>query len=369
MNSTEPGSELEALLKSEHAKRPELRFWGPYLTPAFPAAWPVNPDTPLFYYAYGLDRPEGVRDAVELRAPWGRIERLASGALRFRPIDDPIDPGAADPFYTPADPQSLGLQGERPMASHERALYAEIDRAGGFEALLGRASEDVEAALLIRRGYCQWCALNGAVAYTMNKYHKALASFVDCANLTAPPLANASFFFDDRSYRDHVERADEISALLQPAFEKLELKVSSLTFCDAALSPALPEAWPPAKGGGWIYVAYATALDTSLPGDPLPLVMSPWAWVERSATGELSLLRSKGRFEQLPTRAAVTLSSPFDEVLRAGGFESLIGRAPDDARARELLQRTYLCWFRMIGPLGERIRNEFVPAFFKGLSA
>jgi hypothetical protein len=179
---------LKALVNSEFAKfgatenqtavaSPPRFGWIVRLTPPFPESWPPAPDSPLLFFAYADRLRSGLFDGCEVARPWGRFECHANGVMRYQQLLHELE--------------SLGIQGVGFATAHERDVLNALQAEGGYEKLLPRVAHDPDAALLLRRCYCQWLSGSGVVGEAVLRLHPLLRTALDCSSLSkpAPPPA------------------------------------------------------------------------------------------------------------------------------------------------------------------------------------
>ncbi len=144
------------------SNEPPKKWWMYYISPPFPSVWPPNPNLTLYYYVYaqGHDFTRGLVDAVYIGAPWAYVVVDIRRQIppRFKLLSNKI--------------KEIGIQGISLLSEEEAEIY---EKEGSAEAFLGNLTtlpdESENPVSGLRKFYCTWLRLNGAIAQEINPFH------------------------------------------------------------------------------------------------------------------------------------------------------------------------------------------------------
>ncbi len=142
--------------------QPPKKWWMYSISPSFPSIWPPNPNSTLYHYIYaqGHDFTLGLVDAVYIGAPWARVELDIKGKKPpgFKSLSSKL--------------KELGIQGVRPLNQEETAIFEKEVSVEAFLGSLASLPDEKEKSVSeLRKYYCCWLKLNGAIAQEINPFH------------------------------------------------------------------------------------------------------------------------------------------------------------------------------------------------------
>ena len=145
-------------------------FWQYSISPPFPSRWPPDASLQLIYYVYagGLS-PRSLADGEYVAAPWGRVEvdRKGKNSPKFIPLTNKI--------------KRIGIQGVRPLSEEETATYENKESTEAFLANLTALPDKKEKSTAgLRKYYCTWAKLNGAIVTEIGSFHRGFFKWLDC---------------------------------------------------------------------------------------------------------------------------------------------------------------------------------------------
>ncbi len=153
------------------SNEPPKKWWMYYISPPFPSVWPPNPNLALVYYVYaqGHDFTGGLRDAVYIGAPWAYVvvDTRREVPPKFKLLSNKI--------------KEAGIQGISLLSEEGAAIYKQ---GGSAEAFLGNLTtlpdENEKPVSGLRKYYCTWLKLNGAIASEIRSFHKEFFKWLRC---------------------------------------------------------------------------------------------------------------------------------------------------------------------------------------------
>ncbi len=153
------------------SNEPPKKWWTYSISPPFPSVWPPNPNMTMYYYAYaqGNDFSLGLVDAVYIAAPWARAELDIKGKkpLGFKLLSSKI--------------KEIGIQGVHPANQEELAIFGKEESVQAYLGNLTTLPDEKEKSVSeLKKYYCSWLRLNGAIAPEIRSSHEAFFKWLRC---------------------------------------------------------------------------------------------------------------------------------------------------------------------------------------------
>ena len=144
--------------------------WRYAITPPFPCKWPPDGRGEVCYYAFARGLKPGLLDAEVVSTLWGRV--LLDTRGEKPPRMDILSRALGE----------SGIQGVRPLAPQEMAIYRTAETAElAVQDLVKTTQPETFQAGAIRLYYCQWSKDNGVVSGQVRVLHEGFFRWLDCA--------------------------------------------------------------------------------------------------------------------------------------------------------------------------------------------